>query len=91
MASEYLKGWFWFDAVTSIPISYLELAIVAECASTGQPPAASDASGAAVTEDPTTLRLMRWVKPMRYFKIIRILKIAKGGEFINQVDPLAAL
>ena len=87
----YLKGWFWFDVVTSIPISYMELAILAECESTGgQPPgaaadAASGVGNRVLTEDPTTLRLMRWVKPLRYFKILRILKIAKGGEYINQV------
>lgn len=90
VAREYLKGYFWFDVLTSIPISYIELIILADCNSQ------STDKASIVGNDPTHLRLMRWVKPLRWAKIARILKIAKGGEFITQtmeywnVSPMQA-
>ena len=71
VARFYLKGMFWFDCITSFPISFVELAIKAAC------------EGANV--DSERLRFVRAIKPVRWFKIARVMKIAKAGPLIHMM------
>ena len=74
VAMAYLKGMFWFDLVTSFPVSFFELAAKAACER-------AEDSGAQV--DSGQLRFIRAIKPLRWFKIARIMKLGKAGPIIN--------
>ena len=74
VATSYLKGMFWFDLVTSFPVSFFELAAKAACER-------AEDSGAQV--DSGQLRFIRAIKPLRWFKIARIMKLGKAGPIIN--------
>lgn len=69
----YLKGWFIFDLLTSFPVSFFELAVDAACKGKRE--------GLNMVVDATTLRLVRSLKPIRWFKIMRIAKLAKAGKY----------
>lgn len=73
VAAEYIKGFFFFDIITSVPVSFIELAAVAECAS------APDVEFAVESEQ---LRFARVIKPLRYVKIAKILRLGKGGGIV---------
>ena len=72
VAAAYLKGWFVFDVLTSIPVTFFELSVIANC---NQATATEDSLDAS----PAQLRFMRVLKPLRYFKLARIMKIGRGG------------
>jgi CRP-like cAMP-binding protein len=69
----YLKGDFLFDCVTSIPVSFFELAAEAACAK-------ADGSGAGADGN---LRFIRAIKPLRWLKIARVMKVGKAGPVAN--------
>jgi len=74
VAEEYLKGFFVFDLITSVPVSFIELAAVAECGK-----ASSDVEFSVESEQ---LRFARAIKPLRYVKIAKILRLGKGGGLV---------
>jgi len=69
----YLKSDFLFDCVTSIPVSFFELAAEAACAK-------ADGSGAGADGN---LRFIRAIKPLRWLKIARVMKVGKAGPVAN--------
>ena len=73
VAKAYLQGSFLFDVVTSFPVSFFELSVQAACAGARQ--GDPDVGGA-------QLRFIRAIKPLRWFKIARILKLGKAGPII---------
>ena len=75
VAKSYFKGFFLFDLITSVPVSFIELAAIAECG--------RSASGEIQFEvESTELRFARAIKPLRYVKIMRILRLGKGGGLV---------
>ena len=76
VAIMYLKGGFWFDLVTSIPVSFVELAVQPACE-------AAKSGGEAV--DSGTLRMIRCIKPLRWFKILRVMKLGKAAVLVNLI------
>jgi CRP-like cAMP-binding protein len=72
----YLKGGFWFDVVTSIPVSFVELAVQAACA---------EAKSSGEQVDSGALRMIRSIKPLRWFKIFRVLKLGKAAPLAFRV------
>ena len=75
VASIYLRGWFLFDLVTSFPVSFFELAVMANCSKAG-----SDGD-----VDSGPLRFIRVMKPLRWFKLARIMKLGKMSEVSNSL------
>lgn len=76
IASSYIRGSLCFDIVTSIPVSFLELHVAHQCAQSG--------SGGGVSGlDPTQLRFIRFMKPLRWFKLARIIKLNKAGTVLE--------
>ena len=65
----YVSGGFLFDVATSIPVSYIELIANAAC---------SQAEGAPSQQ----LRFVRALKPLRWFKLARVMKLNKGGAVL---------
>ena len=76
VAKSYLQGWFIFDVATSIPVSFVELAVLARCDGPSPSPEESTDSSS------NGMRLMRTLKPLRWLKLARILKLTKGGNNI---------
>ncbi len=68
----YLKGGFWFDALTSFPVSFFELAGEMACAKDTSPHV-----------DSGQLKFIRAIKPLRWLKIARILKLCKASGKLN--------
>ena len=83
VAIEYLHGFFLFDCITSFPVSFFEVAARNECARMAREKV-QDASGGEAL-DSTNLRFIRAIKPLRWFKIARIIKLAKGGGIMNHI------
>ena len=75
VATTYLRGSLWFDLMTSIPVSFLELHVALQCA--------QSASGVDTGVDPTQLRFIRAMKPLRWFKLARIIKLNKAGTVLE--------
>ena len=75
VASIYLRGWFLFDLVTSFPVSFFELAVMENCSKAG-----SDGD-----VDSGPLRFIRVMKPLRWFKLARIMKLGKMSEVSNSL------
>ena len=71
------SGFLFFDIFTSLPVSFFELVSQAECV----------AGGAEANEsiDSTQFRFARVVKPLRWIKIARVLKIGKGGGMMSNL------
>ena len=69
----YLKSDFLFDCVTSIPVSFFELVAEAACA---------EADGSGTSAD-GNLRFIRAIKPLRWLKIARVMKVGKAGPIAN--------
>jgi hypothetical protein len=78
VAKNYLKNNFIFDMFTSIPVSYVELTIATQC----QHAAASGQSGNEAVGS-TQLRFIRILKPLRWFKLARVIKINKASAAID--------
>lgn len=72
----YIKGMFLFDIVTSFPVSFFELAAASACAS---------ADGVQPAVDGGQLRMIRVLKPLRWFKLARIVKLKKADQIMNAV------
>ena len=71
----YVKGMFLFDCVTSIPVSFFELVAKVECdRAAGQVDAAAGGS---------QLRIIRAIKPLRWFKIGKVMRLGEFGAVIN--------
>jgi len=68
----YLTGSFWFDALTSFPVSFFELAAEIACA-----------NDEVVNVDSGQLKFTRAIKPLRWLKIARILKLCKASRKFN--------
>jgi len=68
IVQNYLRNSLLFDLVTSFPVSFFDLATIAACK--------GDASESA---DGTAFRFIRSLKPLRWFKIARIMKLGKGS------------
>jgi len=76
VAKMYVKGALAFDCLTSFPVSFFELVAQAACKK-------AEVSGAGV--DSTSLRMIRSIKPLRWFKIARVFKLGKAGPLVHQV------
>ena len=73
---EYIfKGGLAFDLLTSIPVSFFELAQAQECRSFA--PTGQHGNGEPVTESQSKLRMIRVMKPLRFMKIVRVFKLGK--------------
>jgi hypothetical protein len=72
----YLKSSFLFDCFTSIPVSFFELASAAQCEHVKNSDAAVDGA---------SLRLIRAIKPLRWFKIIRVMKLSKVAPLLTML------
>jgi len=76
VAMRYLRGGFAFDVFTSFPVSFFELAAQAACQ--------QQAAGGEVTSvDSGQLRIIRVLKPLRWFKLARIAKLGKAENVVN--------
>ena len=75
VAKRYVTGAFAFDLITSIPVSYVELEVQIACAR-----AAAGGEGTGVEIDPQQLRFVRALKPLRWFKLARVLKLRSQGH-----------
>jgi len=76
VAVAYIKGSFFFDLVTSFPVSFFELSASAACA---------DLAGGDTVDTGSQLRMIRVIKPLRWFKIMRIAKLGKGESLVTVV------
>ena len=74
VTKNYLCGFFLFDVLTSVPVSFVEHYVAQLCAES----AGADAPLAA-----GEMRFVRVIKPLRWFKIARILKLAKGRDVVT--------
>ena len=66
-------GSFFFDICTSIPVSFVELSISFACAN-------ADGDNSRVSIDSTQLRFIRAMKPLRWFKLARIIKLNQSAN-----------
>ena len=82
VALTYVKGVFWFDVATSVPISFIEHATLAACrklADSESNVMLSFADGrSAPAADGPELRLLRVLKPIRLIKIMRVFKLGRS-------------
>lgn len=79
VAEEYLRGAFWFDVVTSIPVSYLDFYILkTQC----------DVDGDAPSSDLSGLKIVRALKPLRLLKMVRILRIFRILHVFDMIESI---
>ena len=80
VAKIYLLSSFPFDLSTSIPVSYIELMANAACSQLS-----GDAAGgeAAPSQE---LRFVRALKPLRWFKLARVMKLNKSGNVLAVIS-----
>mmetsp|Transcript_59824 Transcript_59824/g.125017 ORF Transcript_59824/g.125017 Transcript_59824/m.125017 type:complete len:613 (-) Transcript_59824:1625-3463(-) len=85
IATSYVSSpWsFWFDLITSIPISLVDLATYLDCHDSDGPVALEYSSA-----DLNTSRLIRTMKILRFFKLFRLLKLFK---FLSIIDDYIAI
>jgi hyperpolarization activated cyclic nucleotide-gated potassium channel 2 len=70
-----MSGALLFDLVTSFPVSFFELAVQAVCT-----------SGVELTDDNSgELKIIRAIKPLRWFKIVRLMKLGKFGQTLDLI------
>ena len=72
VAKLYLSGPFWFDLITSIPVSFIEAATVSSCADDGQ--------------EIASLRIARVLKPLRMFKLLRVIKALRLVGILDELE-----
>jgi len=80
VAKNYLSGSFAFDVSTSIPVSYIELMANAACSQLE--------GGAAPSQE---LRFVRALKPLRWFKLARVMKLNKSGDVLAIISDYLML
>ena len=86
VTKNYLFDMFFFDLFTSIPVSFFEIATAAACS--------ADEMGAAgvsadIGIDSGKTRIIRVMKPIRFFKIARMMKVGRlGTVFVKLCDSL---
>ena len=80
VAKMYLKGSFFFDCFTSFPVSFFELVTAQACKEIQTSDVAGDSSESG---GHTGLRLIRAIKPLRWFKIARIMKLGKAQGIVH--------
>ena len=79
VALTYVKGVFWFDVATSVPISFIEHATLAACRKLAH--SESNVLAAPAADGPE-LRLLRVLKPIRLIKIMRVFKLGRSYVFV---------
>jgi hypothetical protein len=79
VASKYIAGSFFFDVATSIPVAFVELYVVNSPGCTVSDPVATAGSGAADINS-ANFRFVRIMKPLRWFKLARILKLHQSSD-----------
>lgn len=85
VANNYLCGSFLFDLCTSIPVSFVELSVKVACEA-----AAKDGDANSGIDD-LSLRFIRAMKPLRYVKLARIMKLNKIGNLITTASDYCGL
>ncbi len=80
VAMMYLKGSFVFDCFTSFPVSFFELVTAQVCKEIQTSEVAGEPSESG---GHTGLRLIRAIKPLRWFKIARIMKMGKITRIVT--------
>ena len=85
VAKNYLTGSFLFDVCTSVPISYLELSVANVCADI------ASGVGGEVTIESTQLRFIRAMKPLRWFKLARVIKLNQTSQTTTFVSDYIGL
>jgi hypothetical protein len=78
VARHYATSTLVFDLVTSIPVSFVELSIAFECRASGQKSGDHD-----LAVDGTQLRFIRILKPLRWLKLARIVKLNRIGDAVK--------
>jgi hypothetical protein len=78
VAVSYFKGMFVFDVVTSVPVSFFELVSKLECDRAMAAGEGSSSSG-------SQLRFIRSIKPLRWFKLGKVFRIAKFGHVLTLI------
>jgi hypothetical protein len=79
VAKHYLRNGFMFDIATSFPVSFMEAAILASC---------SEGQGGSIEISPSSLRMIRVVKPLRLFiKVVKTLSIADAIADRFRIPP----
>jgi len=81
VAMNYVKSMFIFDLITSFPVSFVEVAILAGCA--------NGLDNSIIS--PSELRLARVVKPLRLAKLVRVIKVAKTVSIFSYVGALVRM
>lgn len=66
IAKAYFRLWFWPDLVSSIPTSYIDLAL-------------TNGSNSGAIRSTKLIRILRMTK---YARLLRILRFLKGNKFI---------
>ena len=79
----YFTGAFLFDVVTSVPVSFFELAAYNMCFKVS--------SGELNESDSGPVRFVRSIKPLRWFKVAKILKLKRFSAIIDSISDNAAL
>jgi len=73
VAHQYIKGGLAFDVITSFPVSFFEMSAMNDCL------VHPDSAGV----DSGQLRFIRAIKPLRWFKLARIMKLGKSAAIAN--------
>lgn len=91
-ARAYLTGSFAFDLLTSVPVSYVELMAANACVGVD---AADPADGGGVDRgsavDSQQLRFIRAMKPLRWFKLARVMKLKSSTMMIAHLCDRIAI
>ena len=77
VSKRYLRGFFLFDLVTSIPVSFVELSTLQQCSSAGEQDRGSS---------DLDLRMVRALKPLRFMKVLRLMKLGKLGFVVDMLS-----
>lgn len=76
IASNYLGGWFWPDAISAVPFSLL----------IGAFERSAQADGSGLVKVTKGGRLAKALKGLRMTKLARVLKFAKVGEVLRDIE-----
>lgn len=79
IGKSYLKGMFFFDLVTSFPVAIIEMIVVERCVTSDD---------GTTSFNPTTLRWMRMLKPLR---LTRVLKVVKSRKIVSMMGDMLAI
>ena len=87
IASRYLRGWFWIDAPSAIPVELLELAMyhaVAAVPAAAASPLASPAPPPPLSSSLATLRVLR------VFRLVRLLRLLRIDHYMARLEEVSA-